>query len=432
MLIVTTGITTFLSMSSTVAGSTLSSEEVLPRALANLFATALDSVRVVVVTGARQAGKSTLVRTHPRTSARPYFTLDDAATLLDAQSDRRAFLRSEPAMTVDEVQRDPALLLAIKAVVDDQRPVRRGQFVLTGSANLLMMKQVGDSLAGRAVYLHVWPLTRREQLGFGTAGLWTRLFDTPVGDWLDLIRTDPAPDEPWRDAVRRGGFPAVVLEARSDAARSLWFDGYVATYLERDLRDLQAVSNLQAFQTLMRAAALRIGNLLNYAELARDVRMPTSTVQQYVKLLETSYHAVRLFPYARNRTTRLIKTPKLYWSDTGLALHVSGGEPTGAHLENYVLTDLLAWRDTEAPRPEVSYWRTASGAEVDFVVERHRELLAVEVKASSAPSVGDAANVRRFVEEYSDIARGAVVLHGGDRAYWLGDRVLAAPWWSVL
>jgi predicted AAA+ superfamily ATPase len=373
-----------------------------------------------------------LVRYHPRTTARPYFTLDDSATLLAAQADRQAFVRSEPEMTIDEVQRDPALILAIKTLIDAQHPPRNGQFALTGSANLLMMKQVGDSLAGRAYYLRLWPLARREQLGFGTAGIWTRFFEVPPADWLDLVRAEPTPAEDWSDAVRRGGFPAAVLEQRDDEARSLWFDGYVATYLERDLRDLQAVSSLQNFQALMQAAALRIGNLLNYAELARDVRLPASTVQQYMNLLETSHQAVRLPPYSKNRTTRLIKTPKLYWNDTGLALHLGGGAPAGAHFENYILHDLLVWRDTETPRPEITYWRTAAGAEVDFVVERRRALLAVEVKATAMPGTSDAAHLRRFCEDAGDQIRGALVLHGGERAYWLSERVLAAPWWMVM
>ncbi len=408
------------------------SASVLPRAVGRLYEKALDAVRVVVVTGPRQAGKSTLVRYDPRTAARPYFTLDDAATLLAARADRAAFLRSEPAMILDEVQRDPELILAIKVLVDAQRPERRGAFVLTGSANLLMMKRVGDSLARRAYYLRLWPLARREQLGLGTAGIWTRFFETPPGGWLDLVRAEPTPAEDWRDAVRRGGFPAAVLNVPDDEARSLWFDGYVATYLERDLRDLQNVSSLPAFRGLMQAAALRVGNLLNYADLARDVRMPVSTVQQYVHLLETSYQAVRLPPYSRNRTTRLIKTPKLYWNDTGVALHLGGGAPTGAHFENYVLLDLLVWQDSEAPRPEISYWRTAAGAEVDFVIERRRELLAVEVKTSANPGASDVAHLRRFCEEYGGRVRGGVVLHGGERSYWISERILAAPWWMVM
>jgi predicted AAA+ superfamily ATPase len=149
-------------------------------------------------------------------------------------------------------------------------------------------------------------------------------------------------------------------------------------------------------------------------------------------LLETSFQAVRLPPYARNRTTRLIKTPKLYWSDTGLALHLGGGEPTGAHLENYVLHDLLVWRDTETPRPEITYWRTAGGAEVDFVVERRRALLAVEVKSGTTLAPRDFAHVKQFLDDYGADVRGAVVLKGSERAYWLADRIMAVPWWAVV
>lgn len=392
---------------------------ILPRAVSPLFETALDTMRVVVVTGARQTGKSTLVKTDPLMAGRPYFTLDDPATLLRVRSDRQAFLRSEPEMVIDEIQRDPELMLAIKVAVDEQQPgrTRKGQFVVTGSANLLMMDQVADSLSGRAYYLRLQPLTRREQLGLGSTGIWTRFFDTNVQDWLDMVRTEgveSVPQEDWQSAVKRGGFPAAAVDTQNERQRSIWFDSYIATYLERDLRDLQAVSSLQDFQALMQAASLRIGNLLNHADLARDVRMSQSTVHNYMNLMETSYQAVRLKPYARNRTTRLIKTPKLYWNDVGLALHLSGsGPPSGAHLENYVLTDLMAWRDTETPRPEITYWRTAAGAEVDFVIEWKNTLLAIEVKSSSLPSPRDAANIKTFCEEYGEQARGGVILNDG-------------------
>lgn len=405
---------------------------IVPRAIAPLLDTALRTMRVVVVTGPRQAGKSTLVRNHRLLMTRPYFSLDDSTTLLRLQADRRAFLLSEPEMVIDEVQRDPALMLAIKAVVDEQRPQRRGQFVLTGSANLLMMHQVSDSLAGRAYYVRMQPLTRSEQQGLGSTGIWTGFFSTPVKDWLDLVRAGPTLTEDWREAVARGGFPSVALELRTEEERSIWFDGYIATYLERDLRDLQAVGNLQNFQALMQAAALRLGHLLNHAELARDVKMPVATVHQYMNLLETSFQATRLAPFARNRTKRLIKTPKLYWNDVALALHLGGSEPTGAHLENYVLTDLLAWRDTETPRPEVTYWRTAAGAEVDFIIERKRKLLAVEVKSGGAPSARDVVHLKEFCAEYAPEAVGGLLLHGGSESYWLSDRIIAVPWWRVM
>lgn len=395
-------------------------------------------MRVIVVTGPRQAGKSTFVEHYPGLEGRPYVSLDDPATLRRARANPEAFVRSERHMTIDEVQREPDLILAIKSVVDRQRPQLRGQFVLTGSANLLMMKRVGDSLAGRAYYLRLWPMTRREQLGLGSTGNWDRFFDEDVGSWLDVARADKAPRASWRDHAARGGFPEVTVTegGLSAADRTLWFDGYVTTYLERDLRDLASIADLADFQRLMQAAALRIGNLLNQSELGRDVKLPAMTVHRYLNLLETSYQIVRLEPYAVNRTKRLIKTPKLYWNDSALALHLgldgADGAPQGAHFENLVLCDLLAWRDIHVPRAEVTYWRTAHGHEVDFVLELRRQLVGVEVKANGHPSLADVPGLRTFLAEHPKSARGGIVLHGGDDSYWLDEKILAVPWWRVM
>ena len=412
--------------------------DIVPRAASPLLEQALRALRVVVITGPRQAGKSTFVEHHPRLRGRPFLSLDDPSVLRRARDDVSAFVRSEPRMTIDEVQRVPDLVLAIKDAVDRQRPAVRGQFVLTGSANLLMMKQVGDSLAGRAAYLRLWPMTRREQLGSGSTGIWSQFFDNESVHWLDLVRAQKTPRTKWRTQVCRGGFPEISLAGPSMTAadRALWFDGYVTTYLERDLRDLTVITDLRDFQRLMQAAALRIGNLLNQAELGRDVGMAAMTVHRYLNLLETSYQVVRLEPYAVNRTKRLIKTPKLYWNDPALALHLAARgsevEPTGAHFENLVLCDLLAWRDVQSPRPEISYWRTASGHEVDFVIERGRALVGVEVKAAERPRLKDVAGLSSFLSDHPRTARGGLVLHGGTESYWLQDRILAAPWWTVL
>jgi len=395
-------------------------------------------MRVIAVTGPRQAGKSTFVEHHPSLAKRPYLSLDDPPVRRRARENPAAFVRSESRLTIDEVQREPDLILAIKSVVDRQRPALRGQFVLTGSANLLMMRGVSDSLAGRAYYLRLWPMTRRELLGSAATGVWDGFFDEPAGRWLDMIRDEDVPEASWRAAVARGGFPEVATGEIGNEAfdRALWFDGYITTYLERDLRDLAAVADLADFQRLMQAAALRIGNLLNQSELGRDVKLPAMSVHRYLNLLETSYQIVRLEPYAVNRTKRLIKTPKLYWSDPALALHLAYGgtaaEPAGSHFENLVLCDLLAWRDLQIPRAAVSYWRTASGYEVDFVLERAHRLVGVEVKATAHPSLNDARGLQAFLAEYPNQARGGIVLHGGTDTFWLDDRILAAPWWRVL
>jgi hypothetical protein len=171
---------------------------------------------------------------------------------------------------------------------------------------------------------------------------------------------------------------------------------------------------------------------VNQTELGRDTGLPQPTVHRYLNLLETSHQLVRLPAFSVNRTKRLIKSPKAYWSDTGLALDLAGSDkPTGAHFENMVLAELLAWRETDVVRTEVLYWRTASGQEVDFVVERGRRLLPIEVKATTRPRLGDAQCLLMFLEEYDDMVQGALLLHGGAETFWIRERVLAVPWWRV-
>ena len=389
---------------------------------------------MVVVMGARQTGKSTLVQREPFLADRLYLTLDELATHERAATAPDDFVESAPRLIIDEIQREPDLILALKRAVDLEHPRRPGRFVLTGSANLLLMQRISETLAGRATYTTLWPLSRREKLGLGRVGLWDEILAVAsVSEWYDLVRRQQAPRASWPAEARVGGYPTPAVELDSDAARALWFEGYLRTYLERDLQDLAAIDNLLDFRRLMRAACLRLGNLVNQTDLARDTGIPRPTVHRYLNLLETSFQLVRLEPYSVNRTKRLIKTPKLYWSDTGLALHLSGVErPAGSHLENLVLTDLLAWRDAQIPRPEILYWRTASGLEVDFVIEHRRGLVAIEVKAGSRPGPADLRALQAFRDEYPDLFLGGLLLHDGEETQWLSDRILGAPWHCVV
>lgn len=405
--------------------------QVLPRLLRRPLDLALRSFPVVVITGSRQTGKSTLVRSLPEEPGRPYLTLDNLEVLDRARREPEALVRSAERLTLDEVQRSPDLLLAVKRAVDEGKAP--GRFLLTGSANLLLMQRISESLAGRAAYLTLWPLTRREQLGVGAAGAWTRLFESEDHFWRDLLEAETAEPEDWRALALRGGYPIPSRELQDPETRALWFDGYTRTYLERDLQELSTVTSLVDFRRLMRAACLRLGNLVQQTELGRDVGLPQPTVHRHLSLLETSYQLLRVPAYSVNRTKRLLKTPKLYWCDTGLALHLAGEtEPRGAHLENLVLTDLLAWRDSLVPRPEVLYWRTASGEEVDFVIEWKGQLLPIEVKATSQPRLADARHLLAFRAEYPDLSRAGLLLHTGTETGWIAEGVLAAPWWRVI
>ena len=402
----------------------------LPRLVGAALTERLRVMPAVVVTGARQTGKSTLVE-HLVPGKRRYATLDDLDVLDAARRDPEILVGGKNPITLDEVQREPGLLRAVKHAIDRDRSP--GRFLITGSANLLLMRQVSESLAGRASYLTLWPMTRREQRGLGRCGRWDELLATPDANWRDLLAAGEDRAEDWRVLARHGGFPTPALAVSETAERRIWFDGYVRTYLERDLQDLASISALPDFRRLMRATCLRLGQLVNQTELGRDVALPQPTVHRWLNLLETSYLLVRLPAYAVNRTKRLIKAPKVYWGDIGVALHLAGvEEPRGAHLENLILQDLLAWRDARIDQTELAYWRTSIGEEVDFVIETGGKLLPIEIKATARPRLADIAHLRTFRAEYGKKARAGLLLHTGNALEWLADDVLAAPWWRVL
>jgi predicted AAA+ superfamily ATPase len=403
----------------------------LPRALAPSLERALRSHPVVVVIGGRQTGKTTLVRNLAGANARTFETLDDLDALELAQHRPDDLLARGDLLTIDEVQRVPSLLLAVKRDVDRAR--RLGRFLLTGSANLLLMRDVADSLSGRAIYLTLSPMTAGEKTGDGAVPGWSRLLAARSLAAAERIGAElgSAPSA-WRREALRGGLPPAV-RARSALDRTQWLDGYVQTYLERDLRDLAQVSSLADFRRLMQLAAHRIGGLLNQADLGRDAGLAQATAHRYLNLLETSFQVFRLPSYATNPTKRLVKTPKLYWRDVGVAAHLTGRRRTpdleraGAFLENLVLVGMLAWRETTYPRPEIYHWRTVGGAEVDFVIELGSRLLPVEVKASGRVVSSDARHLESFLDDYGERAPWGVLLYDGDEPYRLTRRILALP-----
>jgi uncharacterized protein len=334
-------------------------------------------------------------------------------------------------VTLDEVQREPELLRAVKRAIDrDRKP---GRFLLTGSANLLLMRQVSESLAGRASYLTLWPMTRREQRGLGRvdAGKSCSPRPTPNGASYWPMK---------RKALRIGICWLAAADFRHQRWNSRRLPIDASGSMDMSARTSSAIcstSPLSAlcpiFRRLMRAACRRIGQLVNQTELGRDVTLPQPTVHRWLNLLETSYLLVRLPAYAVNRTKRLIKAPKIYWGDTGVAMQLAETEePGGAHMENLVLHDLLAWRDARIEHAELGYWRTSIGEEVDFVIEAGGKLLPIEVKSTARPRIGDAAHLRTFHADYGKKARAGLLLHTGDAIEWLAPDVLAAPWWRVL
>jgi predicted AAA+ superfamily ATPase len=407
-------------------------DRIKPRWFKSNLQSALRVLPVTVLTGARQTGKTTL--TQALEPARTYFTLDDVGILDQAERNPDLLLATRPVI-LDEVQRAPQILLAVKRAVDTGR--RAGDFILTGSANLLLMKHVADTLAGRAIYLDLPPFCPTEwQERKGALSPLDRLF-APDFDWREW--PDEAGD--WTRWLLRGGFPP-ALEINSEADRGLWFAAYVQTYLERDLRQLSAISSLPDFQRLMMLAAQRTGKLLNQADLARDAALSHPTAHRYLNLLETGCMITRLRPLATNPTAALVKAPKLLWTDCGLAAWLAGirssAEVTarmdsGFWLEQTLFQTLETWRSLDPRQRKLHFWRNRSGHEVDFILEEAGKFVALEIKASSQVTANDARGIRAFREDLkrkSSLVRG-VVLHGG-KARPLEDGVLALPWgWMV-
>jgi len=416
----------------------MNSPQLLPRILTPRIQAALSNFPVVVVTGARQTGKTTLVQMHPLSQGRTFRSLDDFDVLERAQRSPNVFVEEADRLTIDEVQRTPDLLLAIKRAVDKER--RPGRYLLTGSANLLMMRRVSESLAGRAMYLTLQPMTVSERQGVAWPGPWDDLVE--AGNVLAVERALPKVDKSidWAELAARGGFPVATLKHGPDS-RPDWFEGYIRTYLERDLQDVGSVSSLVDFRRLMRLASLRTGRLLNQSELGRDAALPQPTVHRWLNLLETSFQIVRIPAYASNRTKRLIKTPKLYWCDTGLACHLAGqrspdalmkSDLAGALLENLLLSELLAWREIARDRVDILYWRTHGGHEVDFVLEKGGSLLPIEVKHSARVSLSDSAALIEFMNQNKKSAPWGMVVYRGTETIRLAERILAVPLGSLL
>ena len=400
-----------------------------PRLITDTLVNTLKVMPAVIVTGARQTGKSTLVN-ELTPGNRDYFSLDDLDVMDAAKHDPDLLVRGTNPVTLDEIQREPSLLHAVKQAIDSDR--KPGQFLLTGSANLLLMRKVSESLAGRASYLTLWPMTRHEQMGLGKCGFWEELISTPDKEWIDLLESKINAPEDWKALARRGGFPTPAIELKKETDRTIWFNGYVKTYLERDLQDLSSVSSLPDFRRLMRAVSLRLGQLGNQTDLGRDVSIPQATVHRYLNLLEASYMLVRLPAYAVNRTKRLIKSPKLYWGDTGVALSLADGEsPGGAHLENLVLNDLLVWKESRIENTGLFYWRTTTGEEVDLVIESGNQLVPIEVKSSGKPQFKDTRHLHTFKREYPHRSRAGLLIHTGKTLKWIAPGILAVPWWKI-
>jgi predicted AAA+ superfamily ATPase len=337
----------------------------------------------VLLTGPRQVGKTSLLqREYPDYA---YLTFDDTAAARQAETEPSSFLDSlrEPVV-LDEVQYVPGLFRHLKVRIDrDRRP---GRFLMTGSQTFALMQNVSESLAGRCAILELSSLSLEEARG-------------------------SVPDLGELEFLVRGGFPELSTGRLSRPTD--WYAAYVTTYLERDVRNLRQVGDLRDFDRFLRAAALRSGTLLSYADLARDVGVAPNTVKAWISVLEASGQIHLLEPYHRSLGKRLVKSPKLYFVDAGLACHLLGihdvetlrrSPLAGPLWETFVVGQVLRHFQVERQRPPLWFWRTAYGDEVDLLVERGGRFLAVECKLSEQPGKESLRGLRAFAGMYGESA----------------------------
>jgi uncharacterized protein len=402
----------------------------IPRNLAPVLQEALSDRPVVLVNGARQVGKSTLVQSQADGERAQYLTLDDATVLAAVARDPGGFVAGlDGPVILDEIQREPRLFPAIKMAVDrDRRP---GRFLLTGSADVFLLPTVSESLAGRMEILTLWPLSQGELAGVRE-------------DFVDALFAPEPPSaalppldraELFRRVVQ-GGFPELAGRIAAPRHRA-WFRSYVTTILQRDVRDLSNIDDLSALPRLLTLLAARATTLLNYSELSRSAGIPATTLKRYFLLLEATFLLQTLPAWSANLSRRLVKSPKILLADSGLLASLLGidgerldEEPrlVGPLLENFALLEIRKQIGWSRSQPRMFHYRTQAGQEVDLLLEDDRGRVAgIEVKAGGTVQEKDVRVLLDLAETLGKKFTRGVVLYTGDRVVPFSEKVLAVP-----
>ncbi|MBM9535599.1 ATP-binding protein [Desulfobulbus alkaliphilus] len=399
-----------------------------PRWIEPLIAEALLDTPVVLLSGPRQAGKTTLVRQIAEQQGLRYLTMDDELILLSAREDPVGMIRSLDRAVIDEIQRAPQLLLAIKKSVDEDR--RPGRFLLTGSANLMALPTVADSLAGRMETLSLLPLSQSE-------------IESRSVNWIDsafagrILKVDqPALGSDLIERVLRGGYPEVILRA-SARRRVAWARQYIDAMIQRDVRDVAGIEKLDQLPRFLRALAQTAGQMCNYTQLGGQVGLDGKTASRYVGVFEKMYLLKRIEVWARNRLNRVVKTSKLQFVDSGLLASLLDLNAEEAHkdrtrfgnvLESFVYGELLKHTTTADGDYHVMYYRDADKFEVDVVIESAAgQLVGIKVKAAATVKENDLRGLKKLAGLAKSQFKMGVLLYDGSETMPLGGGIWAAP-----
>lgn len=402
----------------------------LARNATEIVLEALQWSPVVLIEGPRQAGKSVLARELVG-ARRPaaYVTLDDALTLAAARENPQAFVMGLPdPVIIDEIQRAPEILLPIKLSVDrDRRP---GRFTLTGSADVLLLPRIADTLAGRMRIVRLLPLTQGE-----IDGVQGRFVELLFGDTLLPFFEGAQSRRDLVARVVRGGFPEPV--GMPAGPRAGWMRDYITTLLERDVRDIASVNDSAALTRLLRILATRSGTVLNVSDLSRATGIARATMDRYLALFERTFAVRSVPPWAGDVGRRLVRAPKMLFVDSGLAATLAGMDEErlledsngfGPLLETFVGGELVKLLAAHEDPIGIAHYRDSAGNEVDWVLEDSRgRLVGIEVKASSAPSPRDFKGLKAFASTVGTRFHKGVVLHGGQTAAPMGENMWALP-----
>ena len=396
-----------------------------PRWLAENMKKAIEVNPVMILSGARQTGKSTLLQYEKPFEGWRYLSFDDIDVLGQAKRDPLSLLSIERDTVIDEIQKAPEILPVIKKLVDTRRKRR---FLLSGSANLLLMKQVTESLAGRSTHFILLPFALREWREKGKPTWLLDLIEGLFPEEKTFTRKSPT-------ACLFAGFLPPTLKLKMPDQVSLWWEGYTKTYLERDLRYLTVVSSLSDFKKVMEILAVKSGFILNETDMARRCSMSQATVHRYINLLETSHLFIKLRPYTKGKLRRIIKSPKGYFLDPGLVCYLAdylspdsiASDFLGFLFETMILLHLNIY--ASLLRAGLYYWRTWGGKEkeVDFILEVNRKVIAFEVKLSQRVSFGDIQDLQFFLDNHLNAIAGLIV-YTGDEIKYLTKNIIAVPW----
>lgn len=393
---------------------------------------------IVLLTGARQTGKTTTVRHLYHDIA--YHNLDSIE--LREQLDRISAVgwgRTVGNAVLDEVQKLPTLLEKVKYAFDAKEITFS---VLTGSAQVLLLRNIRETLAGRVFIYELWPLMLSELVDIEKRATSEPLLSRMFEENLDLLLGKEAETlfgeqletahQAEEHLLTWGGMPA-LLHYDSNR-RAEWLKSYEMAYLERDLGDLARLADLTPFRKLQQLAALRSANLLSFSELARDTGISVDTARRYVEYLCLSYQAYLLPPFSENLTSRLIKMPKLYWMDIGLWRSMTGirGTITGSCFETYVVSEVIKYIKTTGLDIRLSYYRTRSGMEIDLILERGSKVWAIEIKSREQVVSGDAKQLQKLAEALGNRWGGGLVVYRGDHLLQLGEKLWAVPSYRLL